>query len=208
MYLIWCMESQHPELTLYGSQKECSRTNTVLLLISEVSTGAVSLNEIISIRAVCRIAPAKPGLLKITNSAQPIQKSCQKIRATYWLNRPRGQFSDNAYYLETNKTAFPCALEQNNSQIRTLPSQYTFQLVVVISHLRTRILRRVEGEMEVPVVSRDSTRHRAVCHWPVKAHCYSYILDSISCNWSIYSDSVCKTLLATLGLVITAKDIE
>ena len=37
------MESQHPELTLYGSQKECSRTNTVLLLISEVSTGAVSL---------------------------------------------------------------------------------------------------------------------------------------------------------------------
>ena len=77
------MESQHPELTLYGSQKECSRTNTVLPLISEVSTGVVSLNEIISVRAVFRKALAKPGLLKITNPAQPIQKSCQKIRATY-----------------------------------------------------------------------------------------------------------------------------
>ena len=37
------MESLNPELALYGSNNLCTRTNTVLPPISEVSTGAVSL---------------------------------------------------------------------------------------------------------------------------------------------------------------------
>ena len=37
------MESLVPELALYGGESECARTKTVLLPISEVSTGAVSL---------------------------------------------------------------------------------------------------------------------------------------------------------------------
>ena len=39
------MESLNPELALYGSKHECDRTNTVLSLISEVSTWAVSLKK-------------------------------------------------------------------------------------------------------------------------------------------------------------------
>ena len=37
------MESPNPELALYGSKTECARTNTLILPISEISTGAVSL---------------------------------------------------------------------------------------------------------------------------------------------------------------------
>ena len=37
------MESLIPELALFGSKNEFTRTTTVLLLLSEVGTGAVSL---------------------------------------------------------------------------------------------------------------------------------------------------------------------
>ena len=43
MNLRGCMESLNPELALYSRKNECTRTNTVLHPISEVSTGAVSL---------------------------------------------------------------------------------------------------------------------------------------------------------------------
>ena len=43
MYPKGCIESLNPELALYGSKNGCTRTNTVLPTISEVSTGAVSL---------------------------------------------------------------------------------------------------------------------------------------------------------------------
>ena len=37
------MESLYTEVALYGSKNECARTDTVLLPISEVSNGMVSL---------------------------------------------------------------------------------------------------------------------------------------------------------------------
>ena len=37
------MESPNHKFALYGGTNECARTNTLLLLLSEVSTGAVSL---------------------------------------------------------------------------------------------------------------------------------------------------------------------
>ena len=37
------MESPKPNLALYGGTNECARTNTILLPLSEVSTGAASL---------------------------------------------------------------------------------------------------------------------------------------------------------------------
>ena len=37
------MESPNPKFALYGATNECARTNTFLLPLSEVSTGAVSL---------------------------------------------------------------------------------------------------------------------------------------------------------------------
>ena len=40
------MESIYTELALYGSKNECARTDTVLLPISEVCDGTVSLTEI------------------------------------------------------------------------------------------------------------------------------------------------------------------
>ena len=43
MYLNGCKESLNPELALYGSKEECTMTNTVSHLISEVRTGVVSL---------------------------------------------------------------------------------------------------------------------------------------------------------------------
>ena len=39
----WCIESSTPELALYGSKNECTRTNTVLPQIFEISTGTDSL---------------------------------------------------------------------------------------------------------------------------------------------------------------------
>ena len=55
------MESPNPIFALQGSTNECARTNTQLLPLSEVSTGAVSLND----EGVCRTALATPGLLNI-----------------------------------------------------------------------------------------------------------------------------------------------
>ena len=43
MYLMRCMKSLNPDLSRYGTKNECTRINTVLAQISEVSTGAVSL---------------------------------------------------------------------------------------------------------------------------------------------------------------------
>ena len=37
------MESPNPKFALYGRLNECARTNMLLLLLSEISTGAVSL---------------------------------------------------------------------------------------------------------------------------------------------------------------------
>ena len=37
------MESPNPKFPLYGGTSECARTNMLLLLLSEISTGAVSL---------------------------------------------------------------------------------------------------------------------------------------------------------------------
>ena len=37
------MDSQNAKFALYGGTNECARTNMLLLLVSEVSTGAVSL---------------------------------------------------------------------------------------------------------------------------------------------------------------------
>ena len=45
------MESLNPELALYGSKNECARTNIVLLPISEVSTGAVSLRAVYTVHS-------------------------------------------------------------------------------------------------------------------------------------------------------------
>ena len=42
-----CQESSNIKLTLYGVTNECIRTNTILLLLSEVITGAVSLTILI-----------------------------------------------------------------------------------------------------------------------------------------------------------------
>ena len=39
------MESIYTELALYGSRNECARTDTVLLPISEVFDGTVSLKK-------------------------------------------------------------------------------------------------------------------------------------------------------------------
>ena len=41
------MESPNPKFALYGGTNECTRTNMLLLPLSEVSTGAVSLGDII-----------------------------------------------------------------------------------------------------------------------------------------------------------------
>ena len=37
------MESPQPKIALYGGTNECDMTNTLLLPLSEISTGAVSL---------------------------------------------------------------------------------------------------------------------------------------------------------------------
>ena len=37
------MENPNPKFALYGGTNECAGTNTLLFLVSEVSTGAVSL---------------------------------------------------------------------------------------------------------------------------------------------------------------------
>ena len=55
------MESIYAELALYGSKKECARTDNVFFPISEVCNGTVSLSD----EGVCRTALATPGLLKI-----------------------------------------------------------------------------------------------------------------------------------------------
>ena len=38
------MENPNPKFALYGGMNECAMTNNLLLLLSEVRTGAVSLN--------------------------------------------------------------------------------------------------------------------------------------------------------------------
>ena len=52
------MERVNLEFALYGSKNECARADTVLLPLSEVITGAVSLDEssmILLYKLICKI---------------------------------------------------------------------------------------------------------------------------------------------------------
>ena len=49
---------------------------------------------------------------------------------------------------------------------------FRFLLVVFALHLWRRIWSRVDDEVYVGVVPRDSSHHRAVCHWPGDTVCY------------------------------------
>ena len=51
---------------------------------------------------------------------------------------------------------------------------FRFLLVVFALHLRRRIWSRVDDEIYVGIVARDSSHHRAVGDWPGDTVCYSH----------------------------------
>ena len=78
------MESIYPKFSLYGGTNECARTNTLLLPLSEVSTGAVSLDL-----KLCQVpfeecgTSYKNSCKNVRNCETKYQTKCQKAKPAY-----------------------------------------------------------------------------------------------------------------------------